>query len=505
MQYERAFAARRFARGPAAAAPGPWPCCARRCGRRRAPAAAAIPPARGDAAEQAGRSSAAAAAAAAAAASARALAARAAAALAAAALVLAPPPALLPPPPPAEARGRLTAEEQLTIDVFKRSVPSVVNVTNLAIKRDAFTMNMLEIPQGAGSGFVWDDAGHVVTNYHVTALGGEEFSARVIGVDRDKDIAVLQIVGRPGNGFDPDFPRAPGAAGARPTLGPVDEEEAAAAAAARGAAGVDLATPGSGAAAAPGAPGGGPGAPGGGAGFGGAGRAAGAQKVDLKGLKPLSLCSSSADLVVGQKVFAIGNPFGLDHTLTTGVVSGTGREIQSISGRPIQDVVQTDAAINPGNSGGPLLDSGGCLIGINTAIYSPSGTNSGVGFAIPVDVVRSSVTQIIETGRVVRPVLGISFAPDQSTEQLGVKGILVLNAREGGPAWRAGIRGTSRDDYGRLVLGDIITRIDGARIRNSSDLYRVLDKAQVGQSLDIEVLRGDNEEHLAAVLEPNMS
>ncbi|KIZ00787.1 hypothetical protein MNEG_7178 [Monoraphidium neglectum] len=155
------------------------------------------------------------------------------------------------------------------------------------------------------------------------------------------------------------------------------------------------------------------------------------------------------------------------------------------------------------NSGGPLLDSAGCLIGINTAIYSPSGANSGVGFAIPVDVVRSSVSQIIETGRVVRPVLGISFAPDQSTEQLGVKGILVLSAREGGPAWRAGIRGTSRDDYGRLVLGDIITRINGARIRNSSDLYRVLDKAEVGQQLDIQVLRGDAEEHLAATLEPN--
>lgn len=208
---------------------------------------------------------------------------------------------------------------------------------------------------------------------------------------------------------------------------------------------------------------------------------------------------------MGQKVFAIGNPFGLDHTLTTGVVSGTGREIQSISGRPIQDVIQTDAAINPGNSGGPLLDSSGCLIGINTAIYSPSGANSGVGFAIPVDVIKSSVTQIIETGRVVRPVLGISFAPDQSTEQLGVKGILVLNAREGGPAWRAGIRGTSRDDYGRLVLGDIITRINGARIRNSSDLYRVLDKAQVGDQLDIQVLRGDSEQHLEATLEPNMS
>ena len=148
--------------------------------------------------------------------------------------------------------------------------------------------------------------------------------------------------------------------------------------------------------------------------------------------------------------------------------------------RPPPQPKRQNQAINPGNSGGPLLDSSGCLVGVNTAIYSPSGANSGVGFAIPVDVVRSSVTQIIATGRVVRPVLGISFAPDASTEQLGVRGILVLSAREGGPAWRAGVRGTSRDDYGRLVLGDIITRVNGARIRSSSDLYRVLDKAQVG-------------------------
>eukprot|EP00878_Enallax_costatus_P007128 GHUV01007471.1.p1 GENE.GHUV01007471.1~~GHUV01007471.1.p1 ORF type:complete len:461 (+),score=99.62 GHUV01007471.1:690-2072(+) len=336
---------------------------------------------------------------------------------------------------PAAAKARMTPDEQVTIDIFKKSTPSVVNVTNLTARRDAFTMNMLEIPQGAGSGFIWDDKGHIITNYHVitdasdiqvTFMGGAEYSAKVIGVDQDKDVAVLEL------GTDSD--KNPPAAGA---------------------------------------------------------------------VKPLSRCSNSSDLLVGQKVFAIGNPFGLDHTLTTGVVSGTGREISSISGRPIQDVVQTDAAINPGNSGGPLLDSGGCLIGINTAIYSPSGANSGVGFAIPVDVVKSSVDQIITFGKVVRPVLGISFAPDQSSEQLGVKGILVLNAREGGPAWRAGIRGTSRDEYGRLVLGDIITAINGSKIRNSSDLYKVLDKSTVGDSLDIEVLRGNAKEHVNAVMEAN--
>lgn len=329
----------------------------------------------------------------------------------------------------------MTPDEQVTINIFKKSTPSVVNVTNLTARRDAFTMNMLEIPQGAGSGFIWDDQGHIITNYHVitdasdiqvTFMGGAEYSAKVIGVDQDKDVAVLKL------GVDAD--KNPPAAAV---------------------------------------------------------------------VKPLKRCSDSSELLVGQKVFAIGNPFGLDHTLTTGVVSGTGREIASISGRPIQDVVQTDAAINPGNSGGPLLDSSGCLIGINTAIYSPSGANSGVGFAIPADIVTSSVEQIIKFGKVVRPVLGISFAPDQSSEQLGVKGILVLSAREGGPAWRAGIRGTSRDEYGRLVLGDIITAINGSKIKTSSDLYRMLDKSTVGDSLDIEVLRGNAKEHVTAVLEAN--
>ncbi|EFJ46216.1 trypsin family, partial [Volvox carteri f. nagariensis] len=327
---------------------------------------------------------------------------------------------------------RLTPEEQLTIEIFKRSTPSVVNVTNLAVKRDAFTMNMLEMPQGQGSGFIWDSAGHVVTNYHViqdasdikvTLADGEEFSARVVGVDQDKDIAVLQI-------------------------GPMGAAEREVQAAATG--------------------------------------------------------GPSADIVVGQKVFAIGNPFGLDHTLTVGVVSGTGREIQSISGRPIQDVIQTDAAINPGNSGGPLLDSGGCLIGINTAIYSPTGANNGVGFAIPVDIVKSSVGQIIQYGKVTRPMLGISFAPDVSSEALGIKaGILVLSTREGGPAWKAGLKGSTRDEYGRLVLGDIITAVNGIKIKSSSDLYRVLDKCQVGDTLHITVLRENSTFEVDVTLEPS--
>lgn len=147
--------------------------------------------------------------------------------------------------------------------------------------------------------------------------------------------------------------------------------------------------------------------------------------------------------------------------------------------------MQTDAAINPGNSGGPLLDSAGCLIGINTAIYSPSGASAGVGFAIPIDLVSSSVEQIIKYGKVERPFIGVAFAPDQSSEQLGVKGILVLNAREGSPAAKAGIQGTSRDSYGRLVLGDIIIGINGTPVRSASDLYKILDKTKVGDTLQV--------------------
>jgi len=218
-------------------------------------------------------------------------------------------------------------------------------------------------------------------------------------------------------------------------------------------------------------------------------------------LQPLPQ-GDSADLVVGQKVYAIGNPFGLDHSLTTGVISGMQREISSgINGRPIQGVVQIDAAINPGNSGGPLLDSGGELIGINTAIYSPSGANAGVGFAVPIDILKSSVAQIIKFGKVVRPILGIAFAPEASVEQLGVQGILVLDARKDGPANKAGVHGTSRDTNGRLVLGDVITRFNGQVIKTASDLYKQLDKCKVGDDVDMEVLRDTSKETITIHLE----
>ena len=277
----------------------------------------------------------------------------------------------------------LKDEEKSVVDLFTKSKSAVVFITNVAVRRDAFTLSLTEQPQGAGSGIIWDDEGHVVTNYHVIRNANElkvQFSlqnnrgpnskgkindvldacdAVVVGFDDDKDIAVLKLM---------------------------DES------------------------------------------------------CYTNKARALPIGSSSS-LQVGQKVFAIGNPFGLDHTLTTGVVSGLSRQIQSgNTGRPIDGIIQTDAAINPGNSGGPLLNSSGQLIGLNTAIYSASGTSSGVGFALPVDMVTGIVDQIIRFGRVTRPIIGVSFAPDEIAEQLGLGGVLVLDAREGGPAERAGIR-----------------------------------------------------------------
>ncbi|RZC59161.1 hypothetical protein C5167_006464 [Papaver somniferum] len=281
---------------------------------------------------------------------------------------------------------KLQTDELATVRLFQENTPSVVYITNLAVR--------------------------------VTLADQSTFEAKVVGFDQDKDVAVLSV----------DAPK--------------------------------------------------------------------------EKLRPIPV-GVSADLLVGQKVFAIGNPFGLDHTLTTGVISGLRREISSAAtGRPIQDVIQTDAAINPGNSGGPLLDSSGSLIGINTAIYSPSGASSGVGFSIPVDTVGGIVDQLVKFGKVTRPILGIKFAPDQSVEQLGVSGVLVLDAPPNGPAGKAGLLATKRDSYGRLILGDIITSVNGKKVSNGSDLYRILDQCNVGDEVTVEVLRGDHKEKIPVVLEP---
>lgn len=335
-------------------------------------------------------------------------------------------PAAGPAPAPivVTARGDLSPAEQATVALFRNASPSVVYITRLAVRADPFRRNFLQIPEGTGSGFVWDERGHVVTNYHViegasgarvTLADGSTWNARLVGAAQSKDIAVLRI----------DAPR------------------------------------------------------------------------DRLPRLPIG---RSDDLTVGQFVFAIGNPFGLDHTLSTGVVSGLDREILSMGGHPIQGVIQTDAAINPGNSGGPLLDSAGRLIGINTAIYSPSGASAGIGFAVPVDTVTRVVPQLIEHGRVTRPALGVQLADQELAARLGVEGALVLGVEPGTPAEQTGLRPTRRDAYGRLLLGDIIVAADGEEIEGPLDLYRVIDRHEVGQTIELRVRRGREEVDLSARL-----
>jgi len=192
---------------------------------------------------------------------------------------------------------------------------------------------------------------------------------------------------------------------------------------------------------------------------------------------------------VGQYVFAIGNPFGLDQTLTTGVISALGREIESVTRRPIQGVIQIDAAINPGNSGGPLLDSAGRLIGVNAAIYSPSGTSAGIGFAIPVDTVNRIVPELIRYGRIIRPGLGVQLAEEQLAERLGVSGVLVVDVAPGSAAAKAGIRPTRREASGRVQLGDVIVAVDGVKVESPNDLFLLLEKYKVGDVVNVSLLR----------------
>jgi len=211
-------------------------------------------------------------------------------------------------------------------------------------------------------------------------------------------------------------------------------------------------------------------------------------QADPKLLRPIAV-GASRDLVVGQKVFAIGNPFGLDHTLTTGVISGLGREIQSVNRRPIQDVIQTDAAINPGNSGGPLLDSAGRLIGINTAIYSPSGASAGIGFAVPVDTVNRIVPQLISDGRVTKPGLGVHIASDADARRHRIDGVIIMVVKQDSPAYEAGLRGIGYNEGGMRVLGDTIVGADGKDVHEAADLFRVLDRHEVGDDLELDVRR----------------
>jgi S1-C subfamily serine protease len=315
-------------------------------------------------------------------------------------------------PRPVTARGDLAADEKATIELFREASPSVVFITTLARRRTGL-FRIAEIPQGEGSGFVWDGEGHVVTNFHViqgsssfrvTLADGSTWTASFVGAAPDRDLAVLRI-----------FPSG-------------------------------------------------------------------------KTLRPI-LVGTSKDLLVGQKVFAIGNPFGLDQSLSTGIVSALGRSIESATGRQIEGVVQTDAAINPGNSGGPLLDSAGRLIGVNTAIASTSGSSAGIGFAVPVDTVNEIVPQLIQHGRVIRPQLGVTLADDAVAARLGLAGALVLSVSPESGAAEAGLRGTTRAEDGSLVLGDVVTRAGEREVRSADDLIAALEERKPGDTLPLVVLR----------------
>jgi len=308
----------------------------------------------------------------------------------------------------------LTAGERRDIRVFKNVQASVVNISTSTYRRDFFSLNVFEIPQGTGSGFVWDTEGHVVTNFHVVE-SGTRFSVRfgdqternavLVGVAPDKDLAVLRV------------------------------------------------------------------------------------EVPAEQLRPIPI-GRSAPLQVGQRVLAIGNPFGLDQTLTIGVVSALGRELRSPSGRVIRDVVQTDAAINPGNSGGPLLDSAGRLIGINTAIYSPTGTSSGIGFAVPVDTVDRLVPQLIRSGRPLSPGIGIELLNDALAERFGLRSAVIRRVLPNSPAAAAGLLGLEVDRRRRLHVNDQIVGINGEPVHSADDLLYAFEKAGVGARVRLEILRG---------------
>ncbi len=322
-------------------------------------------------------------------------------------------------------RGPLTAEEQAHIELFRRSSPSVVHITALGLQRDMFSMNVQQVPRGSGTGFVWDEQGHIVTNFHVIQGGNavqvtladqSSHAAQVVGAFPDRDLAVLKIAA------------------------PRDK------------------------------------------------------------LPPIAV-GSSRDLLVGQRVYAIGNPFGLDQTLTLGVVSALGREIESFNNRTIRGVIQTDAAINPGNSGGPLLDSAGRLIGVNTQIASPSGASAGIGFAIPVDEVNRIVPRLIRDGRFTRPAVGVTAGPAALQRSLRLPpGIPLVQVQPGSPAARAGLQPFRRGARGEVIAGDVITAVNDQAVRDLDDMLTILEDLQPEQSVTLSVWRAGQTRRVAVPL-----
>lgn len=329
---------------------------------------------------------------------------------------------------PVTPRGELAADEKSTIELFEKSRDSVVFITTSSEVQDFWSRNTFSVPRGSGSGFFWDESGHVVTNYHVIQnaseatvrlANGKDYKASLVGVSQMHDIAVLKI-------------------------------------------GI-------------------------------------AQKNSL----PLPI-GTSRDLKVGQKVYAIGNPFGLDWTLTNGIVSALNRSLTEDNGVTVEHLIQTNAAINPGNSGGPLLDSAGRLIGINTAIYSPNGANAGIGFAVPVDTVNRVVPQLIRNGKYTRPALGIEIDEnlnERLTELLEIKGVVILRVPSGTSAGKAGLKGIIQTRNGEIIPGDIITAIEGRPVESVGKLAALLDDYKVGDKIKLAVLRQGKVREVQVILQ----
>jgi S1-C subfamily serine protease len=324
-------------------------------------------------------------------------------------------------------RGALTSTEKTNIDIFQQTSPSVVYITTLTDKVNYWTRDITRIPQGTGSGFLWDDQGHIITNYHVLE-GASAIKIRLsdqrtvdatfIGASPDHDLAVLRI------------PR----------------------------------------------------------------------NRDMPNPIPIG---TSSDLEVGQVTYAIGNPFGLDQTLTTGVVSALNRSLPNNNGSMIEGLIQTDAAINPGNSGGPLLDSAGRLVGINTAIYSPSGAYAGIGFAVPVDTVNRIVPQIIAHGDYKRPKLGITINDslnDIITKQLNVTGVAVIDVQPYTSAAKVKLQGIEMKNN-IIIAGDLITAIDQYKIESIKTLLWTLEKYAIGDTVTLKIIRDKKEVEIPLVLQ----
>ena len=322
--------------------------------------------------------------------------------------------------------------EKNTIEVFEKRAPLVVYVHNLAFRQNFFTMQATQVQQGTGSGFIWDDKGHIVTNYHVvrnadklaiTLKNGQTLDAKRVGVDPRKDLAVLKVNPKhlPKSGFS-------------------------------------------------------------------------------------SWVALSSQLRVGQKAIAIGNPFGLDHTLTVGAISALNRSFATFDNVTIRDMIQTDAAINPGNSGGPLLDSRGFLIGMNTGIFSNSGSSAGIGFAVPSDTIKRVVSQIIKYGKVIQPGLGIQFLDPRTARYYGIdNGVLITSVVEGSGADRAGLRGTyteTRFGNRKIVFGDVIIGINDDDVEDFDDLYNALTKRKVGEMVKVHYLRDGKRKSVRVKLSP---